>query len=217
MHTQTVEAANWWARPRGPQAREWVETYQRSLQARHRTVLVEIMRELAPATVLELGCHCGPNLIRLCETFPHLIASGVDANAEAIVAGRTWAAARGLDERTEFQVGRFPEVTHALADRAVDVVVTCYALAYVSPSDLQAALYEAGRLAATAVVILEPMVSGEAGPQETRSLSGYTEWAHDYQTALAWIGTLRGVSTTLTPIRPPVDRLNAALVVRRCS
>src|SRR3990167_3819837 len=78
-----------------------------------------------------------------------------------------------------------------------------------------AALWGGGGPGATAVVILEPMVSGEAGPQETRSLSGYTEWAHDYQTALAWIGTLRGVSTTLTPIRPPVDRLNAALVVRR--
>lgn len=216
MHTQTIEAANWWARPRGPQAREWVATYQQSLQARHRTLLVELIRGLAPESVLEVGCHCGPNLIRLCETFPNLIGSGVDANAEAIDAGRQWAFSRGLDARTEFQCGRIPEATQMLPDRAVDVVVSCYALAYVAPADLDAVLYEVGRLARHAVVLLEPMRVGPQ-PTDTRSLSGYTEWAHDYQASIQWVGTLRGVTTALTPIQPPVDRLNAALVIRRCS
>ena len=216
MQTATIDAANWWARPRGAHAREWIATYQNSLKARHRTVLEDIVRRLSPQTLLEVGCHCGPNLIRLCEAFPMLTASGVDANEEAVDAGRRWAATRGLSDRLEFQAGRFPAVTASVPAGAVDVVVSCYALAYVSPVDLHEALYEVGRLASRAVVCMEPMVLAAAAV-ETRSLSGYSEWAHNYREALAWTGTLRGWMTDIVPIAPPVDRLNAALVAVRCS
>lgn len=214
MQAQTIEAAGWWARPRGPMAAEWVQSYQASLQARHRTALVEIVRQLAPSSVLEVGCHCGPNLIRLCETFPALTAHGVDANAEAIQAGQRWVETRGLDERIELSAGTFPDVTAKVKDGSVDLVITCYALAYMAPDDLLAALWEIGRLAATGIVLLEPMSDR---PQEIRSLSGYSEWAHDYASAIPWVGTVRGMTVGRVDIDPPVDRLNGALVLRRCS
>jgi ubiquinone/menaquinone biosynthesis C-methylase UbiE len=216
MQTATIEAANWWARPRGAQAREWMATYQGSLQARHRTVLVEIMRALAPTSVLEVGCHCGPNLIRLGEAFPALMASGVDANDEAVAEGQRWAKAKGIEARVELKAGRFPDVTSAVPSGSVDVVFSCYALAYVAPSDLLEALAEVGRLATTAIVLMEPQTDN-ATADEKRSMSGYNEWAHNYRAALQWVSSVRGWATEIIPITPPVDRLNAALVARRCS
>jgi ubiquinone/menaquinone biosynthesis C-methylase UbiE len=215
MQTQTIDAANWWARPRGAQAREWIATYQNSLQARHRTLLVDLVGAVAPSSVLEVGCHCGPNLIRLCETFPAIEAHGVDANTEAVQAGTRWAETRGLDERIELKAGPFPDVTRTVASGAVDLVLTCYALAYVAPADLHEALYEIGRLAKRAVMVMEPMVMGPA--KEVRSASGYAEWAHDYAAAAEWVNTLRGWAVRRVPVSPPVDRLNGALVLTRCS
>lgn len=214
MHAQTVEAAQWWARPRGAQAADWIANYQNSLQARHRSIIAGIVKALNPATLLEVGCHCGPNLIRLTAELPTLFASGVDANADAIAAGEAWAVRAGVSDRVELCTGLVPEATAGLKDGCVDVVLSCYSLAYIAPRDLDAVLYEIGRLATKAVVLAEPMVA--TGPAtEARSLSGYTEWAHAYADAVRWVGSLRGMQTRIVPITPPVDRLNGVWVATR--
>jgi len=147
MHAQTVEATDWWAKSRGQTTANWIANYQKSLASRHRTVLVEVLTKLGAQTVLEVGCHCGPNLIRLAEALPTASLHGIDANADAVQAGRTWVADRNLASRVQLHVGRFPDATAAIASGTYDVVLTCYALAYIAPADLDAALYECGRLA----------------------------------------------------------------------
>jgi hypothetical protein len=214
MHTQSVQAAEWWARPRGVQAQSWVQNYQRSLGARHRQLISQLVGELKAETVFEVGCHCGPNLIRICRDHPTVHAHGIDASAEAVVAGRGWVAQLGLADRVQVTAQRFPEGTAATPSGFADVVLSCYTLAYVAPADLDAALYEMGRIAARAVVLAEPMPI-EGPIAHVHRMNGYSEWAHDYQAALAWIGNLRGVKTRLVPVRPAVDRLNAILVVER--
>lgn len=215
MHAQTIEAAEWWARERGERTASWITNYQQSVRARHRDVIARLVGAVAPTSVLELGCHCGPNLVRLAQDYPGIRELvGIDANADAITEGTRWMAQLRLESRVTLAQGRLPQAISALPDRSVDVVLTCYALAYVAPGDLDAVLWEMGRVARTAVVIAEPMTIGIPG-QQKRSLSGYVEWAHNYLDASHWIGTWRGCTLQMTPIDPPVDQLANVLVVRR--
>lgn len=215
MDAQTNAAAAWWARPRHENGATWIANYQHSLTVRHRTAISQIVGELGIASLFEAGCHCGPNLMRLTEDHPGLLCAGLDVNAEAIAAGTTWAAQRGVADRVTLQVGAFPTATEGWASGSCEAVLTCYSLAYTSPADVGAALYEAGRLATNAVILAEPMALDGRGARTVQNLSGYTEWAHDYQAAVRWVGTLRGWSTRIVPIAPPVDRLHAILVVAR--
>jgi ubiquinone/menaquinone biosynthesis C-methylase UbiE len=211
MHTATKEAATWWAVSRKDKATEWVAGYQNSLKQRHRTMLVDTVRQIGADTLLEVGCHCGPNLVAMAEACPALHAVGIDVNGEAIAAGQAWLTQRGLTERVTLKQGAFPgRITTDLPSGAFDVVLTCYSLAYVAPPDLDEALYELGRLASKAVILAEPM-DGEG----RHGQGGYQEWAHDYHSAIQWIGSLRGRTITTVPVAPPVDRLNAILVAVR--
>jgi len=211
MQVETQEASNWWARPRGEAHANWIATYQQSLNARHRTALVQALKEIQPETLLEVGCHCGPNLVRFAQEFPALSMIGVDVNAEAIEAGQQWVASRHLTKRIALHAGRIPEAIQRLPSKSCDVVLSCYALAYIAPADLDAVLFEMGRVAIKAIVIAEPMRIDR--PLETkRSLSGYSEWAHDYRAAATWIGTWRDRVMRIAPVSPPVDRLNGILV-----
>lgn len=207
MHAATVEAAMWWARPRGDQARNWIANYQQSLQTRHRLAISEIVGQLQPGSLLEVGCHCGPNLLRLALDHPGLSLAGVDASAEAIEAGQHWMQQRAVADRVELKAGRFPEVTDTLPSGCVDVVLSCYTLAYVAPPDLDVALAEIGRLARRAVILAEPM----HGPGR-QTMGGYHEWHHDYEHSRKWIPTLRSKTVRSVAVDPKVDALTNILV-----
>ena len=214
MHAATIDAATWWARPRGAQSAAWIANYKNSLTSRHRDGISAIVGSLGVTSVLEVGCHCGPNLIRLATDHPSLEQlSGVDVSAEAISAGNAWAQSAGLSERVQMVPGRIPDASSMLADRCVDVVLSCYALAYIAPPDLDAVLSEMGRLARVAVILAEPMSDGSTDPKI--SFTGYSEWAHNYAAASRWINTWRGMTLTTRDVTPPVDRLSAILVATR--
>lgn len=214
MHAETCDASAWWARPRANET-QWIATYQQSVMARHRTQLVQVMQTLQPTTVLEVGAHCGPNLVRLAQELPGIEQlSGVDVNAAAVAAGQAWVTRLGLDQRIELVTGRVPDMTQQLASACVDVVMSCYALAYIAPSDLDEVLYEMGRLAKRAIVLAEPMT--DAGHSEWNgALTGYQEWAHNYRLASRWLPSWRGMVVRSEPVTPPVDRLNALLIAVR--
>lgn len=217
MHAQTVEAAEWWARPRGEATGSWVANYRESLAKRHRDVIVDIVRDLGPvSSVLEVGSHCGPNLIRLAQALPEIEQlTGIDVNADAVAAGNAWAATEGYGERIQMVAGRVPEHTSPLPDGCVDVVLSCYALAYIAPADLDATLYEMGRLARVAVILAEPMRQDGKPSSARQTVSGYHEWDHDYINALRWVGTLRSAGQSIVAIDPPVDALASAVVLRK--
>ncbi len=214
MHAATVEVTNWWAKPRA-EVSAWIDNYQKSVHVRHRDLIAEQVGKLGADTLLEVGAHCGPNLIRLANTFPTLRLHGIDANVAAVEAGRAWVKQLGLGDRVAITAQRFPGGTDNLPTGAFDVVLSCYTLAYLAPEDVDAALFEMGRLARKAVIIAEPMILPGVHPAPIHKASGFSEWAHDYQGALKWIGNLRSVTTTIIPVAPPVDRLSAILVVVR--
>ena len=215
MHALTVEAANWWARPRGDRSAGWIATYKNSLQTRHRGVISHIVGALGAASIVEVGCHCGPNLIRLATDHPTLTQlAGVDISQEAIEAGNIWAASLGLSDRIQLVTGRIPDASQTLVDRCVDVVLSCYSLAYQAPDDLDATLWEMGRLARKAVILAEPMTD-KPRSESFRTLQGYQEWAHNYQAARAWLSTWKDMTIALYDVSPAVDRLASVLVATR--
>lgn len=212
MHAATLDAEQWWARPRGDHAQTWIANYQKSLTARHRNAISQIVGELHPTTLLEVGCHCGPNLIRLATDYPTLKCAGFDVNQEAITAGLKWAADAHLGDRIGLKAACFPEATETLPNNCVDVVLTCYAIgAYMAKDDLIPALYELGRLAKHAVILAEPMITGQT--QSKQTMNGYIEWHHDYQDAIKWVTTLNRRRQRVVPVSPPVDSLSAILVL----
>ena len=212
MHAATIESGDWWARPRGEESSRWIANYQASVGHRHRTVISQIVQELGATSLLEVGCHCGPNLIRLAQDHLTLQCYGLDANADSITAGQQWVARAGLGDRVELKPGRFPVATEKFPTGAFDVVLSCYSLAYIAPVDLDAALYEIGRLATHAVILAEPQVfQGTATTRQT--LGGYAEWQHPYQATVPWIATLRHRRVRVVPVDPPVDALSAVLVL----
>ncbi len=215
MQTATVAAVDWWAAQRGANVSVWIGDYQKSLHRAHRTAIVEIVRRYDVASVLEVGCHCGPNLIRLAQDVPTLTdLFGIDASAQAVQAGQEWANESGLGDRVQMREGRFPAATASMADGCADVVLSCYSLAYLSPEDLDAALFEIGRLAKKVVILAEPVSPGEP-TSLSRTANGYQEWAHAYGRALKWIGSLRGMTLRTLTMNPPIDNLNAILVLER--
>lgn len=214
MHAQTLEATEFWARPRD-ESSAWISNYQRSLQTRHRIIISRAIRECGATSVLEIGCHCGPNLLRIATDQPRVTRLlGYDVNEQAVEAGRRWAQSVGLGDRIQIEAGTVPAATRHLPDRSFDVVLSCYTLAYIAPGDLAAMLWEMGRLAKHAMVIAEPMTSAHE-PRTRSNLTGYVEWAHNYQTASRWLGTWSDCVMRSEPVSPPVDQLDTVLIAER--
>ena len=206
----TVHTADWWAAPRQETAGNWVANYQRSLDSPQRDVLTTIIGELAPETLIEVGCHCGPNLVRLAMDHPALKMIGIDISREAIEAGRQWIRSLEHEDRIQLNVGEARASLSNLSTNTADVVVSSYCLAYFSPEDLGGMLYEIGRVASAHAVLVEPIRTDTY--QGRQSSGGYQEWAHDYVEAAQWVGTLRGWNAKIYTIDPPVDHLNGAVV-----
>lgn len=206
----TPDMVAWWARPRGEATARWIANYQGSVDSRQRTAIVEAVRNLGAETVFEVGCHCGPNLIRLARDLPGVSCLGLDASREAVEAGRRWAREVGLTDRVQLNIGTLPGSVEALPTGSADVVVSCYCLAYLDERDIDQVLFELGRLSTTAVILVEPWPA--PGLTGRRELSGYCEWRHAYLDRQPWIGTLRDRTVTTIPIQPPVDALDRVVV-----
>lgn len=175
-------AQEFWTLDRGHETQPWLDHYWTSINAPHRDTVVELVggaMSVPDAQVLEVGCHVGPNIYRLLTAFPKIFAHGVDLSVEAVIDGTDRLVSSGLGDRCHLTAGAFPYATQAWDDDAVDVVFSCYALAYIEPSALPGVLDEMCRLAKTAVVLVEPEGTGEAMGRGT-----YREWRHDYGATL---------------------------------
>lgn len=188
----TTPASAYWSTRHRTFGDGWCERYWNAIDQPHRRLIVEALHRLPSWTSLvEIGCHVGINLRLIHEAFPATTLTGFDINEAALVFGR-----EHLSNVTFTQADLY---TLPLADNSVDVIVSSYALAYVSPTALPIVLNRLRQACRVGLVLAEPF-----GPERRVEGLDYDEWTHDYPRHLT--------GTTVRLISPPIDRLNALFV-----
>jgi trans-aconitate methyltransferase len=204
--TQVTDA--WQARS----GEAWCAGYWNSDAMPHRNFIIQGLRLLRPfSRVLEIGCHCGPNLRRVHREWPLVDLAGMDVNAEAVGYGLNAARAEGWE--WDAYVGDFTKGLGALKT-PYDVVVSCYALAYCTTEEIRVVMDHVMRLARRGVVLAEPMARWP-GKSLTVPEWAVAEFAHDYGSLVR--SRTEGAIVTRWEIDPPVDRLNGVVVARFAS
>ena len=157
-------------------AKESFESLRESALHRHRELVIEAARQLAPfESLLEIGCHSGPNLVRLARAFPSARFSGLDLNAAFIAQGRAWMREEGI-VNVELEVA----TADALAERAssgADIVLADAVLMYIVPERIGETLRHMCRIARRGVIIVDWML----GADDSRMHHWYDlHWVHNY-------------------------------------
>ncbi|TAK42784.1 MAG: class I SAM-dependent methyltransferase [Betaproteobacteria bacterium] len=176
-------------------AKESFESLRQSAMHPHRELVIEAVRRIAPfGSLLEVGCHSGPNLVRLARAFPSARFSGLDLNAGFIAQGRAWMREEGLGN-VELEVA----TAEALAERAsgsVDIVLVDAVLMYIGPERIGDTLRHMRRIARRGVVIVDWML----GADDSRLHHWYDlHWVHNYPALLGKIAPECGVHATRIP------------------
>ena len=206
---------HWLTKPRDGDS-SWA-AYWDTLHAPYRTALVETLRKLPPfESLLEVGCGPGVNLWRIRDAFPGVTVGGFDVSPQAIAQGHARFAQAERDGQLSgtgdvyLAVGELPE-SLALVEPS-DVVLSCYALAYVRPSCFHETMLGLVAIARQAIVLAEPMVVVGDPPGISQLIRQQPpECKHDYLTwfrehAPAWALSMR-------PLQ--VQRMNRLLVAQR--
>lgn len=173
----TSRAQEWWTRHAVTAIT--LDRYLESETRPYRAHVLRAFEELGPwHSLFEIGCGVGSMLAVIQRAFPLALLVGCEINAAM--------AEHARDQWPGVMMGPFPEATVDWPDRCVDVVLSCYALAYVAPADLKAALAEAGRLCRRGVVMCEPVAWNleQAGQRGAGEESLFVEWRHPYLWAM---------------------------------
>ena len=203
-------AEKWWATY--PPVTAWIARYQESEGASYRAPIVAALRALPPWTSLfEVGCHCGPMLRVVQQAFPEATISGCDVNAGALEAGRR------LSPDVVTRLGAFPAVTADMPDGSVDVMLSCYVLAFVSPDMIDAALCEMARVARVGIVLCEPMAWNPYQVEMIRQ-DRFVQYRHAYLDLMAASSSYHGrVARCETMDCGPTNLLNGLIAVEKIS
>lgn len=196
----------WQAQDQVYEERAWYARYWESTGGSQRDAIIRALEHVgAVGSVLEIGCNTGPNLRRIHQRWPGVALSGMDIHAGAIAYGRAAAEAEGWTWTGT--VGDLRELGRL--ELTADVVLSCYALAYLDPRDIDTVLAAALAGATTALVICEPGNGDEAYvPPGSHNVA---EYHFNYQ---ARVARLPGAYTCLRePITPPHQRLQSVLTV----
>jgi SAM-dependent methyltransferase len=197
------------------------DAYWDTLGAPHRDALIDALRKLPPfRSLLEVGCGPGVNLFRVLQAFPDVDVTGVDVSQAAIDNGDS-RFRRAIEAgelpgagRAALCSGELPEALDVLD--SVDVVLSCYSLAYVHPVDIRRTIEKLLELADQAIVIAEPMLVPGLPSGLIPNLTARPrpkEFRYDY---LRWFQERERDAWSVTVMKPLiVDRMNRLLVAER--
>ena len=197
----TADAVAFWAERRSPGQ---YETYWAAVAQPHRVALVRALHTFPKFTSLrEVGCSVGTNLQLVRNSFPWVDLSGSDINVGAIAFGQDH-----LPD-AEFSVGSIMDDSSTWLPRSFDIIISCYALAYVSPDDISTFVDRACVAAKLGLVFAEPFGNGES----VRAV--FPQWHHNYQAVVAGAITRSGRKARLRTgnISPTVDRCDGLITV----
>lgn len=178
MSLQQESEAFWTAPRANPGA--WLEHYRVSAKEPWRDELLAALRPYSPfESVLEVGCHCGPNLQRMRAEFPACPWTGLDINGEALGYGLHVAKRERYGADTQWVYGSILDRVN-WPDASFDLVLASSVLSVISPDCIRMALAEMRRLTSRLIVLQEPNEDSHSGH--------FHQWAHDYRTALPIVG-----------------------------
>lgn len=200
-------ARSWTHRGKGPEGETWVEDYWRSHVDPFRRALRDRILALGDpdiGSVLEVGCHCGPNLHVLRKALPHARLDGLDISHEAIAYGQARMPSLNLS------VGSVLDLIRPLAAPTHDVILACYVLCYVAPAEIRRVLGALLLHARLGLVIAEPMAIFGTEPGFAKG-----EWRHDFNALLNAVDPEPRFLRAWEPVRPARDNLNAILTLTR--
>ena len=134
----------------------------------------------------------------------------MDIHPAALKYGQDAAAAEGW--RWAGYCGDLREL-HLLGPNVADEVLSCYALAYLDPRDIDAVLAAALACANTALILCEP---GDGASPEAYLPPGAKNVAEYHYNYLGRLAAMPGwASATSAPIMPPHGRVQSVLTVLR--
>ncbi len=163
---------------------EWVMGYWDSRNHSHRSFLVERIATFYPfASILEIGCNCGPNLYLLAKKFPDIEIVGIDINPRAIQKGNELLAAAGISN-VRLLVAKADELGQ-FQDKSFDIVFTDAVLIYIGPDKIKGIVQQMFRIAQRALILVERQ-SFEHDHRDPYGLGVYHKdlWLRDYNALL---------------------------------
>ena len=156
----------------------WVDHYWADWQVEPRQFVANAMAQYGPfASVLEVGCHCGPNFRLWRQRWPTVELIGVDLNHEAIAFGRHKFADDPLTVFVEADIFACRTLP------AVDLVVGYAMLTTIEPQRIFPLMRSLWATARVGIVFCEAV---DIGGRLVGRTSGPTpSWRHDYAGLLA--------------------------------
>lgn len=172
------DGLSWWLRrDESEYASTAHEASWNSWKAPHREHISATLELLMPFTSLyEVGTQAGPNLRRIHADHPSLKLGGCEPCAGA----RAFAQAMlGI----ELEPARIEDMRTISSVPEWDVLLSCYALAYVEPDMIWSAVHKMTRMARKGIVLLEPTAWGQWQKGKCRN-DHLQEWRHDLRAEL---------------------------------
>ncbi len=187
----------------------YLEHYWATAHQPHRHAIVSVLHTLPAVTsVLELGVMAGTNLKLIQDAFPWMALCGSDVHPQAVAFAR-----RKLPQAHLYVAGPL-EFLRAQPDGAVDVVFSCYTLAYLDRDGVVPVLVEMLRVARKGIIVAEPHVPSGTGLIRRDPMP---EWTHDYAAVLhshLMESKTRAGQVSSVPLAQPVDSCNGITTVR---
>lgn len=182
----------------------------------YRGLLASMLSHLKPWTsLLELGSHVGANLYAIRQQWPNAALMGLDLNAEFVVAGAKLFRHEGVEGVELFQANLMdPGVLDAFQE--IDVVLSCYSLAYMPPIPCARVIVEAMTLAKRGLIIVEPQhIEGRPDPVLSAQHPA-PRWVHDYLAMASPLISRGGWEQgRFLPFAAPDPIIDKALLLRR--
>lgn len=159
---------------------KWILGYWNTRGRRHRAFLVEIINSQYPfASVLEIGCNCGPNLYLLARKYPDAIIRGIDINAKAVQIGNQFMAQEGI-LNVQMSVAKADDLSH-FADESFDIVFTNSLLMYIGPDKIQRVIKEMMRISNRTLILMERHeFKIRQNPKKSLGIYRYGSWERNY-------------------------------------
>lgn len=134
---------------------DWIKHYAATWTHPHRQFIIDKLKTFRWISIIEVGCACAPNLMKIISQFPRADVGGIDINEDAIktAEGIFREAFKGTMRGAWFKVGRGDNIM--ISDNATDIALSDMTLIYVGPGEIKKYLLEMKRITRNRIMLME--------------------------------------------------------------